>query len=203
MIRFFCFLAATAFAAGPAGAHGTLAGGGGFYAGAAHPFLAWEHLLLLIALGLILGRPPRAPGRVPIAVLALALGAGLALASREVVWPAAAPVILISAMLGGGVLALSLALPVAVRAVFAAAAGLAIGLDTGVPVPQVGAGPVALLPFAGVVVGVFLIVLNTMALASVAVRPPFSIAIRVAGSWIVAVALMVLALELRPFGVAA
>lgn len=202
MIRFLC-LAAAALAAGPARAHGTLPGGGGFYAGAAHPFLAWEHLLLLIALGLLLGQPPREAGRAPLAVLALALAAGLALAAEGVAWSAATLVVLGGAMLGGGALALALALPVAVRAAFAAVAGLAIGLDTGVPVPQAGAGIAALLPFAGVLVGVFLIVLNAMALASVAVRPPFSIAVRVAGSWIVAVAVMVLALAIRPLGIAA
>ena len=41
-----------------------------------------------------------------------------------------------------------------------------------------------------------------MALASVAHRPPYGIAVRVAGSWIAAAAVMVLALHLRHSGAA-
>ena len=55
MIRLLRLMPALIWAA-PAQAHGTLAGGGGFYAGAAHPFLAVEHLLLLLAGGMLLGR---------------------------------------------------------------------------------------------------------------------------------------------------
>ena len=58
-------------------------------------------------------------------------------------------------------------------------------------------------PYAGVFVGVFLLALNAMALASVAHRPPYTIAVRVAGSWIAATAVMVLALRLRDLGAAA
>jgi urease accessory protein len=197
VIRSLLVLAAI-LAAGPAAAHGTLPGGGGFYAGALHPFLAWEHLFLLIALGLLMGRPPQRAGRAPLAWLALGLAAGLALGAAGLVWSAAPLVVLAEALLVGLALALALPLPAAVLAVAAAAAGLAVGLDTGVPSGN-GAATL-LLPRTGVVVGVFLIALNAMALAALARRPPFPVALRVAGSWIVAVAAMVLALQVRRLG---
>ena len=81
----------------------------------------------------------------------------------------------------------------------AAAAGLATGLDTGVPPATVATW----VPYAGVLVGVFLIVLNAMAAATVARRPPYGIAVRVAGSWITAAAVMLLALHTRRMGIAA
>lgn len=182
----------------PAHAHGTLPGGGGFYAGLAHPFLAWEHLLLLVALGLLLGRHPRGSARIALLALALALAAGLAFGTARA-WPEAAGAVLIATLVAGAAIATAMPVPPLAATALAAACGLAIGLDTGVPVPQ---GGVAFAPYAGVLVGVFLIALDTMALASVAHRPPGPIAVRIAGSWIVAVAAMLLALQLQRLGTA-
>lgn len=189
--------------AAPALAHGTLPNGGGFYAGLLHPFLASEHLLLLIGLGLLLGRQPRQPAQVPLAGLALALGAGLALTDAGDATTVAAAVILVGAVAAGGALAAAQPVPALVLTGIAAAAGLAIGFDTGVPAPMQGSGLGAVVPYAGVFVGVFLVTLNTMALASVAWRPPYTIALRVAGSWIVAAAVILLALIARGPGAAA
>ena len=74
----------------------------------------------------------------------------------------------------------------------AAACGLAVGLDTDLPAPAQGAGFAA---HAGGLVGA-LIALDAMALASVARRPPYAIAVRVGGSWIAATSVMILALHL-------
>ena len=70
---------------------------------------------------------------------------------------------------------------------------LVMGLDTGVPVPT----STGLIGVYAPCLGGFVIVLNVAALASVPVRPPLPIVLRVAGSWIAAAALMVLALECR------
>lgn len=178
--------------AGPALAHGTLAGGGGFYAGALHPFLAWEHTLALVTLGLVLGAPR--PGRAALIGLALGLGAGLSFGALAV---PAAPGLLAAAAVLAGALAAGLALPLSMLALGAAGVGAAVGIDTAVPVAA-SADPVEIAaPFAGLACGVFVIVLDAMALASLALRPPFAVALRVAGSWIAAVAIMALALGLR------
>ncbi|MGL4320071.1 MAG: HupE/UreJ family protein, partial [Paracoccaceae bacterium] len=44
------------FLVGPAAAHGTLPGGGGFTGGFLHPLVAADHLLLLLAMGGLIGR---------------------------------------------------------------------------------------------------------------------------------------------------
>lgn len=178
-------------------AHGALAGGGGFYAGLAHPFLAWEHTILLIGLGLLLGGLERVKARLPLIGLLIGLGSGLAF-GPTLALAGSATVVLLLAILTGAALALALRLPVPLLAVLALCTGNAIGLDTGVPPPPSAAAIELYAPYVGVIVGAFLIVLNAMALASVATRPVFAIAVRMAGSWIIAIALMVLALHLRP-----
>jgi urease accessory protein len=187
---------AVAALAAPADAHGTLPGGGGFYAGALHPFLAWEHFLLLLALGALLGRQPHRPGQAALIGLAVALGTGLALGGAGVALPAGSG-ILAAAALTGAALAAGLPVPGPALALLAAGCGLAIGVDSGVPQPAGAAAATVYAPYAGVFVGVFLIALNAMTLASVACRSPYTIAVRVAGSWITAAAVMVLALHFR------
>lgn len=191
------WLAAASLSATPAHAHGALPGTGGFYAGALHPFLAWEHLLMLIGVGLLLGQQPRRAMRAPLACLGLALGVGLAIGTSAPAAPAVSLVILAAATTAGAALALALALPVMAAAAAAAVSGLSTGLDTDVPVLADSAFVATYAPHFGVFVGVFLIVLNAMALASAARRPPYTIAVRVAGSWIAASAVMVLALHFR------
>lgn len=198
MIRLVCFGAVALWAA-PAYAHGTLPGGGGFYAGAAHPFLAVEHLALLLGFGLILGR--RAVlNRTPLAWLALGLAAGLTLGALGIGWTGTPVVVLVAALAAGLGLALAVSPSGRILSVAAASVGLAVGLDTGVPAPSGVGGVAAWLPYAGVFVGVYLIVLNAAALGTVARRPIMMIGVRVAGSWIAAFSLMVLALEIRRRG---
>lgn len=186
-------LAAATLAAAPASAHGTLPSGG-FYDALLHPFLAWQHFLLLLGTGLLLGRRVR-PARAPLLGVAAGLALGLALGATGASGSAAS--ILAGAGLAGLALALAVPIPVPALALLAAAGGLAVGLDTDAPVPAAGAGIAAWFPYAGVVVGVFLIVLDAMALASAARRPSQTVAVRVSGSWIAATAVTVLALQFR------
>lgn len=179
-------------------AHGTLAGGGGFYAGLAHPFLAWEHTILLIGLGLLLGGLGRLHARLPLWSLLIGLVTGLALGPL-LGMAGSGPAVLLIALLAGATLAMAIRLPVQVLAIMALGSGLAVGLDTGVPPPPNMTAVELYAPYLGVVVGVHLIVLNAMAVASIATRPPFTIAVRMAGSWIIAIAVLVLVLHLRNF----
>jgi hydrogenase/urease accessory protein HupE len=186
-----------AVVATPAAAHGTLAGADGFYAGALHPVLAWDHFLLLLALGALLGRQPHKPVGALVG-LAVGLGSGLALGTAGIAWPLAPLVIAASAALGGAAVAAAVPAGGLAVALFATVGGVLIGIDTGVPGSTATTGVIAL--YAGVFAGVLLIVIDAMGLTFVAHRPPYTIAFRVAGSWIAAAAVMMLALHLRGAG---
>ncbi len=169
----------------PVQAHGTLPGGGGFYSGALHPLVALEHLLVLLAGGLILGRDGL---RRPLWALAIGLGAGLWFAGLAV----GLQVVPLAVTLGlGAVLALQIRLTDWVLVPVLLGVGLAVGLDTDLP-------PLNLeIAALGVVVGAFLITLNAFALGSVLSGSRAAVALQVAGAWMLAAALMVLALQMR------
>jgi urease accessory protein len=190
MIRLGVLLAAM-LAASPAGAHGTLPGGGGFYAGLAHPFLAIDHLLVLIATGLAVAQGGQ---RHALAVLTLGLLAGLVLARLGLGVASLQPIILILALVIATALAVARPLPRAVLPVLASAAGLGIGMDTDVPFVTI---PQGLIACGGVVIGVLVIVLNAMVLGSTGQRLFDGLPLRIAGSWIMAASIMVLAFMLR------
>jgi urease accessory protein len=169
----------------PVQAHGTLPGGGGFYSGSLHPLVALEHLLVLLAGGLVLGRDGL---RRPLWALGLGVGGGLWFAGPAL----GLQVVLLAVTLGlGAVLALQIRLTDWVLGPVLLAVGLAVGRDTDLPPLN--------LQFAalGVVVSVFLITLNAFALGSVLSGSRAAVVLRVAGAWMLAAALMVLALQLR------
>ena len=124
--------------------------------------LALEHLLLLLAMGLLLGRGSDGPARAPLVVLAVALSAGLALGGAGLAWPAAPLGILAGAVLAGLGVAAAVRPGDPAMALLAAVAGLATGPDAGLP-PIVAEDAATWAPYAGVFVGTFLIVLNAMA----------------------------------------
>ncbi len=171
----------------PAAAHGNLPGGGGFSSGFAHPFLASEHLLVLIAVGVLVGRQAiRAP---VFALLAgLAAGVGLNVAGID----PAQGIILSVALAIGGLLAANLHLRDDAVVAAAGLVGLVVGADTdgfsGLT------GPMALM---GLVTGVLAIVLNTMAFAQFGAGRLHGVPVRVAGSWIAAAAVLILAFLAR------
>jgi urease accessory protein len=174
-------------AATPATAHGTLPGGGGFVSGMAHPFLAVDHLLLLIGLGILLGR--LGPRRPLLGLLAgLVTGFGLTLLQ----FGPMQPVILMLALIIGGVLAAAIRINDLTAIFVATTTGLLIGADTDGP-----AGSTVIIAYAGVAAAVFLIVLNCMALAHYGSGKLNGVPLRVAGSWIAAAAILVLALLAR------
>lgn len=188
-------LIALALLPAQAWAHGGLpVGGGGFNAGLAHPVLAVEQFLALLAFGLLLGQQPGPFARSPLAVLAAGLAIGLAAGP---IFDGLTLMTLAIALIFGGLLAAALRIAVWGLAAMAAALGVIVGADTDLAAGPPGDMVALVTPFAGVLIGVFLIVLNAAALASLARRPPLPVALRVAGSWIAAIALMVLALRLR------
>jgi hydrogenase/urease accessory protein HupE len=196
VIRIGCIFAALLLAA-PAHAHGAMAGGGGFYAGAAHPFVAWEHLSLLLAIGLLLGRRPKRHTGLPLIGLAVALLGGLAAGAAGLGLSVFPGFVLGLGLLSGLLLASALLPPTLAMTILTVSTGIAIGLDTDVPILTASSNIDVYTTYIGVFVAVFLIVLDMMALSLVVKRPPFTIGLRIVGSWIAAVSLMVLALHLR------
>ena len=196
MIRAISTFAALLYAM-PANAHGAIAGGGGFYAGAAHPFVAWEHLLLLLAVGLLLGRRPKRDARLPLLILVASLLSGLAVVAAGFGLSVFPGFIFGLGLLSGLLLASGLAPPRLAMTLLTLGTGVAIGLDTDVPVLTATSNLDHYTTYVGVFVAVFLIVLDMMALSLVVKRPPFTIGLRIVGSWIAAVSLMVLALQFR------
>lgn len=155
-----------AVAGGPAAAHGGLPGGEGFLSGVVHPLVAIEHLILLLSIGLLAGQRPPAQRSASFAAVGLGLLGGLA-ATRggQGVTPFAAPAILALGCLTGGLLALSpTRFPRALLPVLAILAGLAVGLDTDVIGATGAARAVVTASVAGVLTGVYLIVLDAAAL---------------------------------------
>lgn len=187
-------------AAPPAAAHGGLPGGGGFLAGALHPLVAIEHLILLLGLGLVSGQLPPAGRRPGFAAVGLGVLGGLA-ASGLGGWSASSvvPVAILGLAVLTGIIVAFVAsrLPPAVVPPLGAMIGLAVGLDTELPRPSEGGAALLVAPVAGVLTGVYLIVLDAAALAAIAAaRPPLPIAVRILGSWVAAIALMLLAFSL-------
>jgi hydrogenase/urease accessory protein HupE len=169
----------------PAEAHGTLPGGDGFYAGALHPFVALEHLLALFSVGLILGRDGL---RRPLWPLAIGLCGGIWLGAGV----AGLQVVLLAVtLLIGVLLALQSKLPEGAVAVVLLVAGAGVGMDTDLPRINLGVA------FVGLCVSTFLITMNAFALGAAVSGGRGAIVLRVAGAWMVAVSLMVLALHLR------
>jgi urease accessory protein len=166
-------------------AHGNLPGTGGFAAGFAHPFIATEQTLVLIATGLMLGSADR---RLPLAFLLAGLAAGLALSPLPEA--TARLLALFAALAAGAAVALASAIPLAPAGAAALLAGAAVGVGTDLPGPD--AALAATLPAAaGVAAGVMLIVLNAMAFARC--RLGRGLGRRIGGSWIAAAAMMLLA----------
>jgi urease accessory protein len=178
-------------AATPVHAHGALPGGGGFYAGAAHPFVSLDHLVALLAIGLLLSQRDLRAG---LGLLVAGVAVGLALPFAGVTFAGAAVPLLGMALVAGASLALARRLPSWAALSMSLASGLCIGLQTDVPMDTV---LLAATAGAGVVLAVFLIAAYAMAIGTVTRDRLQGVPIQVAGSWVMAIALMMLAFLLR------
>lgn len=186
--------------AGIADAHIVSARLGDFYAGALHPLLTLQDVVVWVALGLLAGSLGAASGRWLVVVfpaglctgLALAVGSGLTLASPLI----DAATILVLGLL----LAAALRIPVTLLSVIAFVLGVMRGAaNAGELVPQTD----RVLYAAGLAVAGYVTITLVMALALTFRRPetePVSnwrgIAVRAVGGWVAAVGLMMAGLSL-------
>ncbi len=186
-------LAATVLAAaspGVAFAHGSFGELGGFYAGMLHPVAAPVHLLATIALGMLLGKEGQvgAARTLPAIVVGCLLGFLLAPPDAAI----AVQVGLLAAIaLVGVLIAANLAVPWSAATLLAFATAFAIIMDSA---PEATSGGERLTTLAGTSLSVSATFVWISALVGCLRRPWQLIGIRIAGSWISACALLVLAL---------
>jgi len=175
----------------PAAAHAPIKGIGAFYNGLLHPLLVPAHALLLVGLGLLLGQhAPKVSRPAWFAfVLALVAGLGAATASGAQV---ALPVLLVLALVTGALVIVDWPFGFPIAVFLAIAAGIGIGLDSR---PETAISREIWLGLSGTAVGAVLILSYVGGLAAAVSRPWQRIAVRAAGSWIVASALIVLSLD--------
>jgi urease accessory protein len=181
----------------PATSHAHLVntGLGPFYDGVSHLALTPEDLLPALALALLAGQRGSRAGRLALFALPLAwLVGGLAGLSVPTIQSATVLTTVSFLALGGLVAAEA---PLAPRWVtgLALAVGLGHGYLNGAAMAQAKLGTLGLV---GIVSTLFVVVALAAALV-VAIRVPWGrIAVRVAGSWIVAIGLLLLGWTLRP-----
>ena len=186
-VFFIAFLAMTDAAA----AHPVYPGIGGFPGGLLHPLLVPTHLIALVALGLLIGLQPRW-GWAVLAVYGTAIVAGLGAIALGTVPTLAEEALLTLAAVSGLLVALARPLPGAVGGVLAAATGLALALDSP---PDAIILREANLTLLGTALGASTMLAAVVQLASRLRRDWQRIGVRIAGSWIAASAILVLALR--------
>jgi urease accessory protein len=184
-------LAAT-LAATPALAHPTPLGLRGFWGGVLHPLFVIDHVMAVLALGLLMGSQQRWQWPPPIAYAA-GIAAGLVIMVSGAVPLYANEAILGIAVVAGMLAALALPLPPWLGAALAGILGVAIALDSPPEVPSVSEANLMLL---GTAIGATAFMIAVWQAARHARARWAQIGVRAAGSWIAAAAIMALALRL-------
>jgi urease accessory protein len=175
----------------PASAHAPIMGIGGVFGGVLHALLVPEHGLSLVALGLVLGRQEPANRHSGMLIYVVALVCGLIAAALAIGETLAADILLVATGIMGLLIAAAW-MPPFLGLPLAAIAGLTVALDSR-PETTSMAEVVRMLIGSGVGAA---IALALVAEGSVFLRgnARFIVA-RVAGSWIAAIAILVLSLR--------
>jgi urease accessory protein len=176
-------------------AHGPIKGIGNFYNGVLHPVFVPAHLLLLSVLGLFIGQKGIEKNLLSLATFAFGTFFGLTLAWFS--FDGEMEVFLLgSALILGLLVALEFKLTPTWLSLIAFFTGLAIGMDS---TQETLAGREKVATLLGTGVGLYLLQLYPMGLADYFNNKPWQrIGIRVLGSWIAAIAFLVLALAISP-----
>jgi urease accessory protein len=174
---------------GEANAHLLNSGLGPFYDGVAHLFVTPEDVLAVVALALLAGLGGKPYGRTVLFVLPAAWLAG-ALAGRMITLSAGVPVVNAALLIVlGALVAAALRLPLLLVAGTALTCGLLKGCCNGAALAGVGSSGLAA---AGIGCGVFVIVALVAGQAAGLRKEWARIMVRVAGSWIGAIGLLML-----------
>ena len=192
-----CMAAVAALLAFPstASAHLTIQGAGDLGNGALHPLATPSHVLILLSLAILLGRRVPLDLKFAMLVLAPASAAALLLTTTGGVNGVAQPFLIGLALVIAALVALDVDPSREFIAGLCAAAAIGIGLDSGVE--SAGAAAVAK-GLSGTWLSMNLLTgYVALCVSNGAEKPWARIAMRVAGSWIIAISLMMLAFSLR------
>jgi hypothetical protein len=163
--------------------------------GLLRPLATPAHIIALTGLALIAGPNNRNPSSTGAAII-VAFAVGLAIGLGALAWGAgetpAVDALLASATLCGLMAASGVMAPVALAAPLALLSGMALGLDS--PPDAIRLGEAVAMLIGTACGGVAALVLMTPAVSAIA-RWRHGIALRVAGSWIAAIAIMALAVR--------
>ena len=188
-------LLAGMLAATPAQAHLMNSGFGPFYDGLAHPLISPEDLLPAMAMTLLAGLGGARQGRFVLAILPGAWLAGMA-AGWAIGLPAApAWLNAVATVLIGALVASDLRLPLTVVIAMAAALGALHGYDNGRDLAATSGGLVAI---GGIACALFALVSLLAGQVAVLRAQWARLAVRISGSWIAAVGLLMLGWSVRP-----
>jgi urease accessory protein len=187
-------LAGMPAAATPAQAHLMNSGFGPFYDGLAHPLISPEDLLPAVAMALLAGLGGARNGRLVLAALPAAWLAGMAAG-----WTIGLPVApawldAVTTVLIGALVASDLRLPLAAVGALAAALGALHGYDNGRELAAATGGLVAI---AGIACSLFALVSLLAGQSAVLQAHWARLAVRISGSWIAAVGLLMLGWSAR------
>jgi len=177
-------------------AHSSVAGMNSFYGGLLHPLLTLPHMLVVLGLGIGLGQYPRLRLKIPMLAFATGCAAALLLTTCIAIPAVSQYGALVVAVVCGLLVAASVRLPVGLRATLAAVAAIAVALDSGVDgAPTVLATTLTLL---GTWVSTSVLVANVAYYTSLCPQRQWvQIGLRIAGSWMAAVSVLVLAFALK------
>lgn len=176
-----------------AGAHSPIEGLGTFYSHFLHPATVLPHALLLVAVSLMLGQQGRSIAQVALGALGAAFATGLATATAGGLDIVSEHVLVFSSLVIGGLVCLDLRMPIAIPVLVATGTGLAIGLDSAISINGLRD---TVLAVAGLAVGVFYLAIVIVGLTVAAEKHWQRLAIRIGGSWIFAISVMVIALSM-------
>jgi urease accessory protein len=179
-------------ASAAAQAHTVIPGIGGFSGGLLHPLLVPAHTLTLIALGLLAGRFSVPAQGLLLMIFAIAACASFALIAMAYSATRAETLILCLSAALGLVLAAGLMLPLPVAAGLTAVIAGALMFDSVPPVLSVSETALSL---TGTAMAAMALAAASAYLSSALPQRIRQMAIRIAGSWIAASAIMVLALR--------
>lgn len=179
-------------------AHLTVEGVGEVANGALHPLMTPAHALVILSLGLLLGQQVPLNLKTPVSIFAPVSAAALLLTLGGWVGEVYQQVLIGISLVAAALVGLEIKIPSWVGAVLCLAAASAIGLDSGV---DSGSTISVLKTLAGTWLSLNAAVFYIAVCASNAENRKWArVGIRVIGSWIIAIALMVLAFSLRKSG---
>lgn len=186
--------ALVSIAAESAAAHTIIPGVSGFQGGMLHPLMVPTHTMNVISLGLLIGQRSLGERHALIAILIAGLAGAIALVVLAFATDRAETILLCTAIASGVLLAARRPVPLLLIALLTAVAAMALQLDS---VPSTISASETMLTLAGAALAAFAVVTLIAFLAARITWSWLAVAVRIAGSWIAAIALLTLALTMR------